>query len=129
MSKEYTVIITPGSKQDIDEIIHYIAGTLGARQAAISLLEEFSNAISSLSHMPKRIKLVDDEHWKAAGLRQMRVRNYYVYFVVDDVTVSVKVLAVIYIGRDQSIHLEYKIDPRPNILYAMEDPSEITKQK
>lgn len=33
---------------------------------------------------------------------ETRVKNYYIYFMVDDEEMAVKVNAVIYVGRDQS---------------------------
>ena len=35
----------------------------------------------------------------------MRVNKYYIYFLVDDAEMAVKVNAVIYAGRDQSIQM------------------------
>ena len=52
--------------------------------------------------MPKRIKTVDEQPWKDAGIRKTRVKNYYIYFIVDDEEMAVKVNAVIYVGMDQS---------------------------
>ena len=52
--------------------------------------------------MPKRIKTVDDQPWKDAGIRKIKVKNYYIYFLVDDVERNVKVNAIIYAGRNQS---------------------------
>jgi len=49
--------------------------------------------------MPKRIKTVDEQPWKDIGLRKTRVKNYYIYFLVDDEEMAVKVNAVIYAGR------------------------------
>lgn len=41
------------------------------------------------------------EPWSSQGVRKIRVKNYYIYFIVDDNEMSVKVNAVIYVGRDQ----------------------------
>ena len=51
---------------------------------------------------PKRIKLIDEQPWTYAGIRKTRVRNYYIYFLVDDEEMAVKVNAVIYTGCDQT---------------------------
>ena len=45
---------------------------------------------------------MDEQPWKDAGIRKTRVKNYYIYFLVDDKEMSVKVNAVIYVGRDQT---------------------------
>lgn len=51
--------------------------------------------------MPTRVKPIDEEPWGSQGVRKIRVKNYYIYFIVDDNEMAVKVNAVIYIGRDQ----------------------------
>ncbi len=101
MSDQYRIILLPEAQKDIREIVLYIAKELAAPQAALNLQDEFQKEISSLARMPKRIKTVDEWPWKDAGIRKMRVKNYYIYFLVDDVEMVVKVNAVIYVGRDQ----------------------------
>lgn len=102
MSEKYSVVILPEAQQDIRGIVLYIARELAAPQAALNLQETFQKEISTLAVMPKRIKTVDEQPWKDAGIRRMRVKNYYIYFLVDDDERAVKVNAVIYVGRGQS---------------------------
>ena len=102
MSDSYNLIILPEAQQDIRDTVLYIARVLSSPQAALNLQEAFEKKISSLSVMPKRIKTVDEQPWKEAGIRKTRVKNYYIYFLVDDEEMAVKVIAVIYAGRDQT---------------------------
>ena len=102
MSEQYRLIILPEAQKDIRSIILYIARELAAPQAALNLQDGFQKEIHSLAKMPKRIKTVDEQPWKNAGIRKTRVKNYYIYFLVDDEEMAVKVNAVIYVGRDQS---------------------------
>ena len=105
MSEKYKLIILPEAQKDIRNIILYIARDLAAPQAAMNLNNEFQNAIASLSEMPKRIKTVDEQPWKNAGIRKLRVKNYYIYFLVDDKEKSVNINALIYVGRHQAKQL------------------------
>lgn len=102
MCDQYRLIILPEAQQDIRSIILYIARDLAAPQAALNLQDDFEKTIKSLAEMPKRIKTVDDQPWKDAGIRKIKVKNYYIYFLVDDVERNVKVNAIIYAGRNQS---------------------------
>ena len=102
MSDQYRLIVLPEAQKDIRGIILYIARELMAPQAALNLQDEFQKEINSLANMPKRIKTVDEQPWKDAGIRKTRVKNYYIYFIVDDDEMAVKVNAVIYVGMDQS---------------------------
>ena len=51
--------------------------------------------------MPERYRIIDDQPWKDKGVRKVPVKNYFVYFVISEPDKSVKILAVIYAGRDQ----------------------------
>ncbi len=105
MSERYELIILPEAQQDIRSIVFYIAKELSAPQAALNLQEEFLKEIESLAVRPKRVKTVEGQPWKDAGIRKTRVKNYYIYFLVDDEKMAVKVTAVIYVGMDQSLQM------------------------
>ena len=117
MSDQYKLIILPEAQKDIREIVLYIARDLAAPQAALNLQDEFQKEINSLARMPKRIKTVDEQPWKDAGIRKIRVKNYYIYFLVDDAEMAVKVNAVIYVGRDQTKQMADR---------KMEEPSPVS---
>ena len=51
--------------------------------------------------MHERYQIIDDQLWKDKGVRKVPVQNYFVYFVISEPDKSVKILAVIYAGRDQ----------------------------
>lgn len=111
MSESYRVIVTPEAQKDIRDIVLYIARELGAPQTALHLEQSLRAEIKSLADMPKRIKTVDEQPWKDAGIRRTLVKKYYVYFIVDDESGSVKVTAVIYAGRDQEQKLNERHTP------------------
>ena len=108
MSDTYKTIILPEAQQDIRNIVLYIARELFAPQAAINLNESFREAIISLRQNPKRVPTVPEQPWKNAGIRRTRVKNYYIYFMVDDIELSVKVNAVIYVRMDQTKQMTYR---------------------
>ena len=56
--------------------------------------------------MPQRIRIVDEEPWRKEEVRKIRVKNYYIYFVIDEDETAVKILAVIYVGRDQEKQMQ-----------------------
>ena len=109
MSESYKLIILPQAQQDMREISIYIAKELSAPQAALRLLDEFHETIRSLEHMPQRVKTIDEEPWGSAGVRKIRVKNYYIYFMIDEEEKAVKIIAVIYIRRDQHKQIEEKL--------------------
>ena len=51
--------------------------------------------------MPSRFPQVDREPWKSIGYRKMPVKNFIVYYFVDEESKTVWVTAVVYAKRDQ----------------------------
>lgn len=105
MSETYQIIILPEAQEDMRSIVLYIAKQLFAPQAALNLKNAFQKEIASLSHMPKRFPTIDEQPWKDEGIRKIKVKNYYVYYLVDDTNRRVEVNAVIYSRRDQAKQL------------------------
>lgn len=104
--KNYTVRITRQAREHLRSIRLYITNELLAPEAAKSTIAVLRKGIESLSQMPERIKLTDEEPWRSKGIHRMRVNNYYVYFWIDDANNKVQVMSVIYVSRNQAIQLE-----------------------
>ena len=105
MSKKYNLIILPEAQQDIRNIILYIAIELASPYTALELQDSFEEAINYLSSMPKRYKTIDKEPWKSKGIRRFQVKSYYIYYIVSDSDISVKIITVIYARRNQEKQL------------------------
>ena len=84
MGNRYDVKITPQALRQMQEIKQYIRVTLQAPNSAQKWLEQMKKEISTLSSMPARIPLVEDEPWHTQGIHKMAVRNHLVYFWIDD---------------------------------------------
>mgnify|MGYP001066663047 CR=1 FL=1 len=106
MGNRYDVKITPQALRQMQEIKQYIRVTLQAPNSAQKWLEQMKKEISTLSSMPARIPLVEDEPWHTQGIHKMAVRNHLVYFWIDDEDFCVWIIAVIYGRRDQRGQLE-----------------------
>ena len=62
-------------------------------------------AILSLENMPHRISLTDEEPWRSEGIHKMPVKNYLVYFWINEIKNMVYITAVIYSQREQKRQL------------------------
>lgn len=105
MGKLYQVQVTEQAERQMREIARYITSELKAPNAALRLFDELEKSISSLSDLPGRVSLTDEEPWRSNGLRRMPVRNYLVYFWINEAELTVHVTAVIYHARDQKRQL------------------------
>lgn len=101
MDKTYTVKITSQAEEQIQETIYYIAYELKAPDAALHLLDTLEDSIASLSHYPQRVALMSEEPWHTKGIRRLPVKNFLIYFWIDDANMKVQVTALIYGKRDQ----------------------------
>ena len=97
----YKIIITPDAENDLIDLRNYIADVLLARDTARNCIHAIRQAIGSLSEMPARYKLADDEPWHSRGIRRIQVKNFFVYYRVDEGEKQVFILNIIYARRDQ----------------------------
>ena len=96
---EYEVRITLQAQAHLREIRDYIAQKLLAPEAAKSTVQRLGTV---MAQMPKRVPLVEEEPWRSEGVRVRAVRNFLIYFWVNEAEKTVQVIAVIYARRDQT---------------------------
>ena len=97
----YSVKLTPHAIAQIQRTIAYISNDLLAPEAASSWVDYLEKEISGLDTMPKGHPMVEEEPWKSRGYRKLLVKNFIVYYYVDDTGKTVWVTAVVYGKRDQ----------------------------
>lgn len=98
---EYEVRVTRQALEQMKEIVHYISNDLMAPDAADNLLDKMKAEITKLSSFPKKHALIYEEPWRTEGVRKIVVKNFLIYYWVDDDNNRVQVIAVIYSRRDQ----------------------------
>ena len=99
---EYEVRITLQAQAHLREIRDYIAQKLLAPEAAKNTVQRLGTVMASLSQMPNRVPLIEEEPWRSEGVRVKAIRNFLIYFWVNEAEKTVQVIAVIYARRDQT---------------------------
>lgn len=97
----YEIIMTPDATTDLVELSNYIADVLLVPDIALEYIRTIRTEISKLTNMPQRIAPVPEEPWHSRGIRKIIVKNFYVYYRIDENTERVYILNVIYQKRDQ----------------------------
>ena len=97
---EYRVIVTKPARTDIVSIGRYIAKELHAPESAAALVADIYNEAAGLKHMPKRHALVSDERLAHLGIRLIPIKNYLIFYTVDDALQTVNIVRVLYFRRD-----------------------------
>lgn len=97
----YEVKLTKQAINQMNFIVNYISKELMAPDAARNLLYQMKEGMENLTFLPKRYTIIDEEPWKSNEIRKIIVKNFLVYFWVDDCNNTVQVVAVIYNKRNQ----------------------------
>lgn len=97
----YTVKLTYFAISQIQETISYISIVLKEPETAKKWVDYLENQIDKLNYMPERFLVVEQEPWKSKGYRKMIIKNFIVYYYVDEKKKTVWVTSVVYGKRDQ----------------------------
>ena len=95
---KYNVLITDKALGDMNEIYTYIAEILKEPDTAIKQYNRIAEAIEKLDTFPNRIKIMDSNPEHSWGLRQLRVDNYSVFYIIENKNVIV--IRVLYSASD-----------------------------
>ena len=96
----YNITASQDAHDDADEIVNYIAFVLNNPPAANSFLTDLENCYITLANNPLIYTLCDDENLKLKGYRKVAIKNYLVFYRVDEVAQTVFIVRIIYSGRD-----------------------------
>lgn len=105
MMDSYTVKITRQAQQQIREMAQYIERAFQAPNSALRLIDLLEEKILSLSAFPARAPLVDEEPWHGLGIRKLLVKQYLIYFWINEDARQVQIVAVTHSMQDQSRQL------------------------
>ena len=96
----WKVVYTAGARRDLRGLYTYIAEDLCASEAAAGQTGRIMEGIRSLSDMPMRYRLYDDEPWHSRGMRFSLWTNYLVFYLPEEAENTVYVIRIMYAGRD-----------------------------
>lgn len=105
MMENYKIRLTDHAIEHMQQTTTYISNVLLSPETARNWLANMKKEIRSLSQLPRRFPLVDEEPWHSDGIRKLIANNYFVYFYIDENSYEVWVIAVVYSGMDQTTQL------------------------
>lgn len=97
---KYRVDVSEPAENDLRDIVRYIASQLSAPTSALHMMELLKEAMVGLSDMPQHCPLVADERLSQMGYRKLPVKNYVVFFSIDEKNKVVDVERILYGRRD-----------------------------
>ena len=96
----YTVAYLPSAVDDLQETVRYIAHTLGNPSAAQKFSEELIYQVGMLSDFPYSAPAYTPLRPLKHEYRRLLVKNYFVFYWVDEDTKTVTVARIIYARRN-----------------------------
>ncbi len=105
---------------DIDSCYNYIKDKLEAPIAAEKLMKELYEKINQIKENPYSRPLVHDKLLASLGIRSIKVKNYLLFFNVEEENNNINVITFMYNKRDwinivKKIHLDDIMDTSKNI--------------
>jgi len=98
--KVYDVKITPLALEDLDGIYSYICDEQKEPQIAEKFIQTIEEKILSLSSMPEKYTLCDQEMLRKKGYRKLIIKSYVAFYLVDERHQKVIIARVLYSARD-----------------------------
>jgi len=97
---KYRVDVSEPAENDLKDIVRYITSQLSAPISALSMIELFEEAMAGLSDMPQRHTFVADERLAQMGYRKLPLKNYVVFYSIDEGNKVVDIERILYGRRD-----------------------------
>ncbi len=98
---DYQVRLTVQAAEQMRQTVLYIAQTLQAPETAKRWADFLHKEIAGLSFMPSRYPLTEEESGRTKGIHKMPVKNFLVYYLIDEENKIVSVTAIIYGRRER----------------------------
>ena len=96
----YRVDVSEPAQSDLRDIIRDISAQLAAPMSAQRMMDAIEEALTSLSDMPHKCSAVSDERLASMGYRKLMVKNYIIFFTIDETAKVVDVERILYARRD-----------------------------
>jgi toxin ParE1/3/4 len=112
----FEVCFTVPAEEDLVSILRYISDVLKATSAAKQLLDRIEEQTKILEASPFCYAIVSDDYLASKGIRSLLVKNYLIFFVVDEEKLRVSIIRIVYARRDWAylIKKDQKHDSNPH---------------
>ena len=96
----YFLNITYAAEQDILSAVKYITDVLKVPNAANNLLDEIEKIEELLENTPDIYSFVSDEYLAEKGLKSVVIKNYIMFYIINEDKKTVNVVRFLYGRRD-----------------------------
>jgi addiction module RelE/StbE family toxin len=96
----FTVNYTTPAEEDLISILEYISSILKSPSAAENLLNEIEEQTKILEENPFIFPLAKDEYINKLGIRHIAVKNYFLFYTIEEDKEIVSIIRIMYARRD-----------------------------
>lgn len=100
LENKYSLKITRNAYNDLSSIFSYISEELKNDTAALEHIDEIGKAIQRLKAYPESGSYVSHNNLPQKRYRKLLIKNYIVFYVVEDTSQTVIIMRVLYGKRD-----------------------------
>lgn len=104
--QKYKIRITSQAKLHLKEIRRYYEKELLLPEVAKTTVQSIRNTIRTLEELPARAPVIEEQPWGDEGIRKIAIKNYLIYFWIDETRLTVQIIAVIHEKMDQAKQLK-----------------------
>jgi addiction module RelE/StbE family toxin len=97
---KYRIEVSEPAENDLRDIVRYISAQLSAPITALKMMDTLEEAIKGLAATPHKRPSVTDERLAMMGYRKLLVKNYIVFFTIDEKAKVVDVERILYARRE-----------------------------
>ncbi len=98
--ERYRVDISEPAENDLRSIVRYISAQLSAPITALKMMDIIEEAVSGLAVMPQKYPFVVDERLAMLGYYKLLVKNYVIFFTIDEKSKVVDIERILYAKRN-----------------------------
>ena len=92
----YKVVYLPTARRQLEDVVMYIAVDLYAPDSAMNFADEVDEAVQKLKEMPYRFPLYHTLYAMKHEIRFFPVKNYNVYYVINEETKTVEIWRILH---------------------------------
>lgn len=98
--EKYRVYISEPAENDLRNIVRYISAQLSAPITALKKTDIIEKAINELAFMSQKCPFVVDERLAMLGYHKLVVKNYTVFYTIDEKSKVVDIERILYARRN-----------------------------
>ena len=98
--EQYSVNVSEPAENDLRDIARYISAEQLEPATALKVIDAIEEALKKLAYMPQRYPPIADRRLTALGYRKLIVKNYIVFFTINEKDQAIDVERILHARRD-----------------------------